>query len=93
MKFEKDDDVVHKGNEVIKSHVEGLRLKAQVPEPRCEIIDKRNDAKDMLDKNIISQREMQKARLVGAIEDLNEVIKSEENKISLMWRQPERILY
>lgn len=83
MKFEKDDDVIHKNNEAIKSHVEGLRLKEQEPEPRCEIIDKKAEYKNMLDANITAQREMQGAKLVGHIEDLNEVIKSPENKIYL----------
>ena len=79
--FEKDDDVIHKGNEAMKQHFEGLRLKALEAEPRVEIKDRRADAKVMLDENISERRKMQGARLVSAVEDLNEVVKSVENKI------------
>ena len=37
----------------------------------------------MLDANITGQREVQGAKLVGHIEDMNEVIKSAENKVYL----------
>lgn len=81
--FEKDDDVIAKQKEEIKMAKETSKVKGIELEKRFEIKDVVRDKIGHLDANITVQREEQATRIVGMLEDVNEVIKEPKNKIYL----------
>jgi hypothetical protein len=81
--FEKDDDVIHKDIEARKQHTVDLKIKGIDKEARVEIQDNRGERIRLLDANITAQREEWASRLIGMVEDINEVIKNPKNKLYL----------
>jgi len=81
--FEKDDETIHKDTELRKQYISELKIKGIEKEPREEIKDNRGDKIRHLDANITAQREEWASRLMGMVEDVNEVIKNPKNKIYL----------
>ena len=81
--FEKDDEVVYQRSEKQKQYFQELKVKGVERQPREEIQDSRKERASEFDKNISVQREEQSTRLMGMVEDINEVIKAPKNKIYL----------
>ena len=81
--FEKDDEVMTKQKEELKNAKETLKTKGIDLEPRYEVKDIVRDKISHLDANISVQRDEQGSRLMGMVEDLNELIKDSKDKVYL----------
>lgn len=81
--FEAEDEVIIDEKEKLKGELTDLKQRGFEPEVRYEIKDSKAIQKNLLDTNISKQREKQAAILPGAIQDLNEVIVNQKNKLFL----------
>lgn len=81
--FEKDDEVIAKSNEVLKKAKADSKTSGIDMEIRFGIKDIKNEKITHLEGNISMQRDEQGSRVIGMLEDVNEVIKDPKNKIYL----------
>lgn len=81
--FEKDDEVIAKYAEDSEQYKSEMKVKGFEIEPRWDIKCIKDEMINHLDNNITNQRSEQASRLMGMVEDVNEVIKEPRNKIYL----------
>ena len=81
--FENDDDVIVTEKLEMKEFLRNEVSRGFQPEARHEIVDVRAQRLAMLDSNIASQRQLQHATMAGSMNDLNEVIGKNKNKLFL----------
>ena len=81
--FEKEDDIVQNHYKGIADAAAEEVKRGFVPKRRHDLIQKKELAINMLDKNITNQREWQMSQVPGLISDLNEVIEKPQNKAYL----------
>jgi hypothetical protein len=81
--FEKEDEVLAKANEASKIYKNEIKVKGLELEKRYDIKDIKKDKVNHLDSNISMQRDEWGSKVIGTVEDMNEVIKDSKNKIYL----------
>ncbi len=81
--FEKDDDFIAKTNETTKNYKHEQKVKGIDLETRYDIKSLKKDKVTHLEGNISIQRDEWGSRVMGMVEDVNEIIKDPKNKIYL----------
>ena len=82
--FEEGDEQILLHKEQQQSYVKELEIRGFDPEPRYDIVSVQKERMALLNRNISMQRQQQTALMPGFIEDLNEEVQFNANKMYLV---------